>query len=174
MLIVWIHKSWVRRLDWFLWQEGIKKVRTYAAIVETSQEEASIVPTFRSAQYSTTILKLSGCSLFSNALEKCWHTECRSSWRASEIIFIVFLSPIFPHKWRHSPVAAYLWWIKERAIYRIPYSWSSITYRGPTLILGNTSRCVIPLFISNKVHKSSYSLVVHVVMRIPTHKGCTG
>ena len=102
MLIVWIHKSWVRRLDWFLWQEGIKKVRTYAAIVETSQEEASIVPTFRSAQYSTTILKLSGCSLFSNALEKCWHTECRSSWRASEIIFIVFLSPIFPHKWRHS------------------------------------------------------------------------
>ena len=52
----------------------------------------------------------------------------------SEIIFIVFLSPI-SHINGDIAAAAYLWWIKERAIYRIPYSWSSITYGGPTLIL---------------------------------------
>ena len=42
---------------------------------------------------------------FCIVLEKGCHTECRSrvvSGRTSEIIFIVFPSPIFPHKWRHS------------------------------------------------------------------------
>ena len=39
----------------------------------------------------------------------------------SEIIFIVFLSPI-SHINGDIAAAAYLWWIKERAIYRIPYS----------------------------------------------------
>ena len=108
MLIVWIHKSWVRRLDWFLWQEGIKKVRTYAAIVETSQEEASIVPTFRSTQYSTTILILPACcspSDFSVVLEKGRHRECRSTWYGRPHVWnhiYCFSVTNFPHKWRHS------------------------------------------------------------------------
>ena len=96
MLIVWIHKSWVRRLDWFLWQGGIKKVRTYAAIVETSQEEASIVPTFRYSIFNDNFETFSMLQPF--RFQCCFgkgNAEVPGmGGRMSEIIFIVFLSPI--------------------------------------------------------------------------------
>ena len=108
---------------------GIKEVGTYAAIVETSQEEASIVPTFKSSIFNDKNSRPLIIVLEKELWQAAWWAVVRLK---SYLLF--FLSPI-SHINGDIAAAAYLWWIKERAIYRIPYSWSSITYGGPTLIL---------------------------------------
>ena len=93
---VWIHKSWVERLDWFLWQGELRKLELMQLSLKPVKRRHQLCQP-SNPQYSTT--RIPGRWLLF------WKKSCDKQHGGQLYVWnhiYCFSVTNFPHKWRHS------------------------------------------------------------------------